>query len=143
MSRAFLSKVAPAFPPYQRLNEAAAAALMAATIQDLLGEEGPQGEHLELLVQVIWLLNHLASAIAAQRVLTRRQEGLHGQLDDEPTPHELLAADLAEPLAGVVTCVQSRLFASRSLASCALPLRLCTFGACLALPSRVRAIVRA
>lgn len=101
MSRVFLDKVAPAFQTGQQLQEAAAASLMSATIQELLGEEGPHGEHLELLVQVTWLLNHLASAIAAQRMLTRRQAGLHGQPDDEPMPHDVLAAEMAEPLAGV------------------------------------------
>lgn len=65
-------------------------------------QEGPAAEHLELLVQVLWLLNHLAAAIAAQRKLTRRQADLLGQPDDdEPTPYQVLAAALAEPLAGV------------------------------------------
>jgi len=64
-------------------------------------QEGPAAEHLELLVQVLWLLNHLAAGIAAQRALARRQEGLLGQPDAEPTPHSVLAAALAEPLAGV------------------------------------------
>jgi len=54
ISRDFLSKVSPGFPPNQLLQPAAAASVVGSAIQESLVEEGPHGEYLELLVQVCW-----------------------------------------------------------------------------------------
>ena len=48
---------------------------------------------------MVWLLNHLATALTAQQTLDRKKEGILLGPAEGPTAVELLAAQLAEPLA--------------------------------------------
>jgi len=97
VSRNFLARMAPAFPRGQKPKEDHACGLIGSAIQELLATEG---EYLELLVQVVWLLSHLSSALTAQKLLFRRQQGLYGEGDDPPAA-SVLASQMSEPLAGL------------------------------------------
>jgi hypothetical protein len=97
ISRNFLAHMAPAFPRGQKPKEDNACGLIGSAIQEMLAAEG---EYLELLVQVVWLLSHLSSALTAQKLLFRRQQGLYGEGDDPPAA-SVLASQMSEPLAGL------------------------------------------
>ena len=115
MSHLLLKKVAPGFPlglggVHTCKDPNLAVKVVGKAIQDMLQQEDETGAYLELLVQVTWLLSNQASALTAQENLDRRQslnqsaDGLpvspHAREEDAPSKASLIAAELAEPLAG-------------------------------------------
>ena len=105
LSPALLSRISSSFPRDASgrpcISDTTAVASLAQAFQDLLAEQADGGEDLEVLVQVAWLLSHLASAVTAQDSLDRRTKALSPTTASSATPKaQELAEELAEPLAG-------------------------------------------